>query len=427
MSVKEILVPDIGDFADVDVIEVHVEPGQTLSIDEPMITLENDKASMDLPALEAGTIKEVKVSVGDKISEGSLILLLETEGEASTSSTSQSSSAPSPAPSQPAPQSATTATPSQPPSKSPASKDSSFKHIHASPSIRRLAREKGVNLAQVKGTGRKGRITKEDVEAHLNRSHQAAKPATTVVATGIPPIPTMDFSKFGPISVEERGRIKKLTAAAMTRSWLNIPHVTHNDEADITELEAFRKALKSEAEKSGTRVTLLSFAMKAVVGSLKAFPAFNASLGPEGNTLILKQYYHIGIAVDTPEGLVVPVIRDVDKKSVYELSEELANVSKKARDNKLKLADIQGGTFTISSLGGIGGTTFSPIINAPEVAILGMTRSKMQPVWDGSAFQPRLMQPLSLSYDHRVIDGAEAARFCRHLAATLNDIRRLLL
>lgn len=448
MSAKEILVPDIGDFRDVDVIEIHIREGQVLKVDDPMVTLESDKASMDLPAPEAGMVKEVKVKVGDKVSRGSLLFFLESTVAGSSvshaaihSPDDSGSSKPLPSTPEIAPVgSASATTPSSRretglilsvPSQPAFHVDS----IYASPSIRRLAREKNVDLNLVKGTGRKSRITREDVEsfaalrdsADARRATTGATAAVAMSGTGIPAIPVVDFSKFGPVKTQELGRIKRLTATAMTRSWLNIPHVTHNDEADITELEAFRKSLKDEADAKGLRISLLSFALKAVVYSLRAFPTFNASLDPSGEQLILKQYYHIGIAVDTPNGLVVPVIRDVEQKSIFQLSQDLVDVSQKARSNKLALSDIQGGTFTISSLGGIGGTTFTPIINAPEVAILGMTRSDMKPVWNGKDFVPRLMQPLSLSYDHRVIDGAEAARFCRHLAGALQDIRRLLL
>ncbi len=447
MTTKEIKVPDIGDFDDVDVIEVHISQGQSINADDPTITLENDKASMDLPAPESGTVREVKVQVGDKVSMGSLIYLLEVEGSSSDSSSKQeshpkASSEPpkeSPPPEDKSPEPVappTAATPVRSEHTDTTLKPGeheypSFEGVHASPSIRRFAREKGVNLTKMEGTGRKGRITREDVENVLSGKAPAAKkaksPATPSTGSGIPAIPAVDFSKFGEVEELELGRIKKLTAAAMQRSWLNIPHVTHNDEADVTSLDDFRKSLKAEAEKRGVRVTLLGFTMKAVVAALKEFPTFNSSLDPSGEKLFLKKYYNIGIAVDTPNGLVVPVIKSVDTKSVYEISEELMTISSKARDNKLKLADIQGATFTISNLGSIGGTTFTPIINSPEVAILGMTRAKMQPVWNGKDFEPRLMQPLSLSYDHRVIDGAEAARFCRFLATTLEDIRRLLL
>ncbi|MCB9639014.1 MAG: dihydrolipoyllysine-residue acetyltransferase [Myxococcales bacterium] len=440
MSVKEILVPDIGDFDEVDVIEVHITPGASIKIDDPLITLESDKASLDVPATDEGVVKEVRVNVGDKVSMGSIIMLLETSGAGEVAQTAAPTASTAPA----APAEPTVAAPAAPAPSAPTkpvqvgvpaaavpTKGADFDRAYASPSVRRFAREKGVDLNRVVGTGRKGRITQEDIELFLKQGAKAPKKAAPaapqVAGTGIPAIPAVDFSKFGPTESMDLGRIKRLTAQAMTRSWLNIPHVTHNDEADITDLESFRKSLKDEAEKKGVRVTLLGFAMKAVVNALQTFPTFNASLDPSGEKLILKKYYHIGVAVDTPQGLVVPVIKDVDKKSVFEISAELASISKKARDNKLAVSDIQGATFTISSLGGIGGTTFTPIINAPEVAILGMTRSKMQPEWDGKAFVPRLMQPLSLSYDHRVIDGAEAARFCRYLATVLGDIRRVLL
>lgn len=428
MSAKEILVPDIGDFVAVDVIEIHVRVGDSIQADDPMITLENDKASMDLPAPESGIVRGVNIKLGDKVSQGDLILFLEpSEAAATAASPAQKTEAAPPARSE-AP--AAVPAPSVPPATPTASNPSRSSRAHASPSIRKLAREKGVELSKVTGTGRKGRITREDVEEYIKQQKAAkekAKKSSGSTTIGLPAIPAVDFSKFGPIEETKVGRIKRLTSAAMTRSWLNIPHVTHNDEADVTELEAFRKSIKPDAEKQGLRVSILSFAMKAVVETLKAFPTFNASLDPSGEHLILKQYYNIGIAVDTPNGLVVPVIKDVDKKSIFELSADLVEISQKARKNKLAISDIQGATFTISSLGGIGGTTFTPIINAPEVAILGMTRSQMKPIWNGKEFAPRLMQPLSLSYDHRVIDGAEAARFCRHLGTLLTDIRRILL
>jgi pyruvate dehydrogenase E2 component (dihydrolipoamide acetyltransferase) len=442
MSLTTILVPDIGDFENVDVIEVHMTPGKKIKVDDPLITLESDKASLDIPATQAGIVKEVLVKVGDKVSQGTPLMTLDAADSATIAPPAPSRPATTPAPTAPtpaapAPSSAKPAPIASTPAKAvtageiaPTSSTHSDR-AYASPSVRRYAREKGVDLRRVTGTGRKSRITQEDIDLFLKEGAKPAPKAASapvqIVGSGIPAIPAVDFTKFGAVESIELGRIKRLTAQAMTRSWLNIPHVTHNDEADITDLEEFRKSLKDEAEKKGVRVTMLGFAMKAVVNALQTFPTFNASLDPSGEKLILKKYYHIGVAVDTPQGLVVPVIRDVDKKSVYEISAELATISKKARDNKLAVTDIQGGTFTISSLGGIGGTTFTPIINAPEVAILGMTRSKIQPEWDGKAFVPKLMQPLSLSYDHRVIDGAEAARFCRHLAVVLGDIRRILL
>jgi len=420
MSIQEIKVPDIGDFSDVDVIEVLVAPGDTLAVDDPMITLESDKASMEVPTPAAGVVKAVKVSVGDQVSEGDLVLLLEAEGAAAASPESRPEE-PVPVPAAPAPVAAAST-----------SSAVSFDRVHASPSVRRLAREQRIDLNQVTGSGRKGRVTKDDLS---NYAINGAKPSSTPVTSaapaeggaGIPAIPAVDFSKFGDVETLALSKIKRLTGVNLSRAWLNVPHVTHHDETDITEVEAFRKSLKSEAEKQGLRVTLLSFFMKSCAATLQAFPTFNASLDPTGENLILKKYVHISIAVDTPNGLVVPVVRNVDQKSIYELSAELAEISAKARDKKLMPGDMQGGTFTISSLGGIGGTAFTPIVNAPEVAILGLTRSQMKPVWDGSEFIPRLMQPLSLSYDHRVIDGAEAARFVRHLGILMNDVRRLIL
>jgi len=418
MTIKEILVPDIGDFADVEVIEVLVAVGDTVAIEDTLITLESDKASMEVPSSDAGVVKELKIKIGDSLSEGSVILMLEVES---------SSTAPQQTIAEPA---EVVSTP-PPTSVEAAPKAASFDRVHASPSIRRIAREKGLDINSLTGSGRKGRITKADLETSAS-SGIAAAPAkashgTTPPTSGIPAIPEQDFSKFGDIELQPLSKIKRLTGINLSRAWLNVPHVTHQDETDITEVEAFRKALKAEAEQQGVRVTLLSFFMKACASALKSFPSFNASLDGTNENLILKKYIHIGIAVDTPNGLVVPVIRDVDKKSIFEISAELAEASQKAKEKKLKPADMQGGTFTISSLGGIGGTAFTPIVNAPEVAILGLTRSKMQPVWDGSEFIPRLMQPMSLSYDHRVIDGAEAARFVRHLGILMNDVRRLLL
>jgi len=427
MSTQEIKVPDIGDFTDVDVIEVLVAAGDTVAVDDPLITLESDKASMEIPSPAAGVVKALKVSVGDKVSEGSLILLLEAEGAV------QAPSAAAPAPEQAAP--APVAPPPAAPVASapaPAISGTAPGRVYASPSVRRLARERQIDLVQVVGTGRKGRITKEDLAIF---AQGGARPAATAAASaaapaggaGIPAIPAVDFSKFGPVETQALTKIKRLTGVNLSRAWLNVPHVTHHDECDITEVEAFRGSLKAEAEKKGLRVTLLSFFMKACAATLKSFPTFNASLDPSAENLILKKYVHIGIAVDTPNGLVVPVVRDVDQKSIYDLSSELAEISVKARDKKLMPGDMQGGTFTISSLGGIGGTAFTPIVNAPEVAILGLTRSQMKPVWNGSDFGPRLMQPMSLSYDHRVIDGAEAARFVSHLGMLMGDVRRLLL
>jgi pyruvate dehydrogenase E2 component (dihydrolipoamide acetyltransferase) len=421
----EVKVPDIGDFKGVPVIEIHVEPGQEVKADDPLVTLESDKATMEVPAPSDGRVAKVLVKVGDKVSEGTPIVAFD----------AAAADAPvTPPPSviaqqEPAP----AARPAPPPAAAPAGAAAAvdFTGVHASPSVRRLARELEVDLAKVKGTGEKGRITKDDVKAFLRGPAPAAAAAAAPAgAMGIPEIPAQDFSRFGPIETKPLARIKRISGPHLHRAWLNVPHVTHGDEADITDLEAYRKELDDAAKadkKAPYRVSLLPFLMKGCVSALKAFPDFNSSLSPERDALIVKRYYHIGIAVDTPEGLVVPVIRDVDRKGIVELAKELIAVSAKARDGKLSPADLSGGCFTISSLGGIGGTTFTPIVNAPEVAILGVVRSRMAPVWNGSEFTPRLMLPLFVSYDHRVIDGALAARFARALCTVLEDARRLVL
>lgn len=422
MSAQEICVPDIGDVDEVEVIEVLVNAGDTVAVDDALITLESDKASMDVPAPAAGVVKEMKVQVGDKVSEGTLILLL----EGTAAATSEVGSKATPAPALASPPAATpTAAPGTP------SAVGSGQGIYASPGVRREARLQGVDLTQVPATGPKGRVTKEDV-ANFSKTDAApaqAKSGAKAAATGmgIPPIPAADYAKFGPIREEPLSRIKKISGPHLHRAWLNVPMVTHHDEADVTEMEAFRQGMKAEAEKAGLRITPLAFIMQAVASALKTFPSFNASLSEDGTALILKEYYHLGIAMDTPNGLVVPVIRDVDQKSIYELSQELGDTSGRARAGKLGAKDLQGGCMSISSLGGIGGTAFTPIVNAPEVAILGVTRSYMKPVWDGKAFEPRLMMPLDLSYDHRVIDGAQAAHFVAYLCKALADLRRLLL
>ena len=420
----EILVPDIGDFSEVDVIEVLVKAGDTLAVDDPMMTLESDKASMEIPAPQAGRVSEVKLKVGDKVSQGTLILLLETADEpmAKTSVAVREVSAGE----------HTAVPPAQPSPSEEEGEQSRSGRVYASPSVRRIARELDIDLTQVPATGSKGRVTKEDVQNFAKGADTTAevKPVAvpdTASGMAIPPIPAVDFSQFGEIEQQPLSRIQKLSGPFLHRAWLNVPMVTHHDEADMTGLEDFRQSLKPEAEKRGVRVTSLVFVMKALACSLQAFPRFNSSLAPDAQSLIFKKYYHIGIAVDTPNGLVVPVVRDVDKKSIYQLSAELAGVSKKARDGKLTPKDMSGGCISISSLGGIGGTAFTPIVNAPEVAILGVTRSQMKPVWNGQEFIPRLMTPLDLTYDHRVIDGAEAARFMVHLCQTLGDIRRILL
>ncbi len=434
---EEVSVPDIGDFTDVPVIEVLVQAGDTVKAEDPLITLESDKATMDVPAPRAGTVKEVKLKVGDKVAEGSVILTL--EGSAKTAAAAPPSPPPgaepaaakTPASETPAaaPPTSGTPAPRQPPAPPPQVDEQAFQKVHASPSVRKFARELGVDLGHVTGSGRKGRITQDDVQQFVKgvMSGQATPAAAAGSGAGIPPIPAVDFAQFGEIEEKPLSRIQRISGPHLQRAWLNVPMVTHHDEADVTELEDFRRSLKAEAEKKGVRVTALAFIMKAVAAALLEFPKFNSSLSADSQNLIYKQYVHIGIAVDTPNGLMVPVFRDVDQKSVYQLSGELADTSKRARDGKLGPKDMQGGCFSISSLGGIGGTGFTPIVNAPEVAILGVTRSQMKPVWNGTEFVPRLMMPLDLTYDHRVIDGAAGARFMVHLCQSLGDIRRLLL
>lgn len=436
---QTIRLPDIGDFQGIEVIEVLIGPGDVIDKDESIITLESDKATMEIPSPVSGTVQSVAVSVGDRISEGDPIAdvavreVAAEESEASAAEEEAPDEEPT-APSAPAPAAAAeTPAPDSPPvlrkpplSMEPAAHDSP---AHASPAIRRFARELGVDIRQVSGSGPKGRILREDVQNFV-KSALAGGAATAAPSGGfaMPRMPAVDFSQFGPIDTQPLGRIKKISGAHLHRSWITVPHVTQFDEADITDLETFRKSLAREAERRGVRLTPLVFVMKAVVSALQAFPEFNASLSPDGESLILKKYYHLGIAVDTPNGLMVPVIRDVDQKGIYELSAELAETAQRARDGKLSPGDLQGGCFSISSLGGIGGTQFTPIVNAPEVAILGVARAKMQPVYqeDGS-FLPRLMLPLALSYDHRVIDGAQGARFTHHLSELIADLRRVLL
>jgi len=424
----EVHVPDIGDFKDVPIVEVHVKPGDTINADDPLITLETDKASMEVPAPAAGRVRQVHVNVGDRVSEGSVVLTLETTSEGATTPPPSlvEQQEPEPRPASPPP-----VAPGAPavarggPSADGAAPG--IDQVHASPSVRRLARELGVDLRQIRGTGEKGRITKDDVKAFLRGPAAAPAPAPAAAAAGIPEIPAQDFSKFGPIESKPLSRIKRISGPHLQRAWLNVPHVTQHDEADITDLDAYRKELDAQTRDKGYRVTLLAFLMKAAVSALKQFPEFNSSLSPEKDALILKRYYHLGIAVDTPEGLVVPVVRDVDRKGITELSQDLGAFSQKARSGKLTPSDLQGASFTISSLGGIGGTAFTPIVNAPEVAILGVSRSRMAPVWNGEAFIPRLVLPMSVSYDHRVIDGALGARFTSYLSHVLGDVRRLVL
>jgi pyruvate dehydrogenase E2 component (dihydrolipoamide acetyltransferase) len=427
----DITIPDIGDFTDVPVIEVLVKAGDTVEAEQPIVTLESDKASMDVPAPAAGKITEIVVKVGDKVSMGSVVGKLESSEQGAQPSSDQDDEADAKEEEDAAeaPNTSPVARQDLPPRPSkagagPALPD--FSGVFAGPAVRRLARELGLDLNQVKGTGEKSRITREDLKAALSKG--AAAPAGGGGA--LPSVPQVDFAKFGPIETVPLSRIKKISGPRLHASWVNIPHVTHTDEADITDLDAFRKALDEDAKKDKSkpyRVSLLPLLMRAAVASLKAFPTFNAALAPAGDSLILRRYWHVGVAVDTPDGLVVAVVKDVDQKGVIDLARELGGLSEKARTGKLAPGEMQGATFTISSLGGIGGTAFTPIVNAPEVAILGVVRSKMAPVWDGSAFEPRLMLPLCLSYDHRVIDGAAAARFMRHLVGLLEDMRRILL
>jgi len=417
---QDVHVPDIGDFTDVPVVTVLVSVGDIVAEEDPLIELESDKATMEVPSPAAGTIKEVKVSEGDTVSEGSLIMVLDSAG----SGGGDAPEAKAPATAAPA---APTAAAPDAPAPAPAVTDAGFGKIHASPSVRAFARQLGIDLAKVNGSGRKGRILREDVTKHLkSTAAPAASGAAPSGGTGIPPIPAVDFSKFGTVEDVEMTRIQKLSGPALHRSWLNIPHVTHTDEADITDLDAYRKEMDTQAKEEGYRVTLLSFVIKASVSALKSHWQFNSSIHPDGDKLIRKHFYNIGFAADTPNGLMVPVIKDADRKGLVEISKELMTLSKAARDGELKSKDMQGATFTISSLGGIGGTSFTPIVNAPEVAILGLTRSKMAPVWNGTEFVPRLMQPLSLSYDHRAVDGALAARFCVTLKGLLGDMRKLM-
>jgi len=444
MSTIEVKVPDIGDFTDIPVIEIFVKPGDSVKAEDSLITLESDKATMDVPSPAAGTVKEVKVKLGDKVSEGSPIVVVETAASAPAAEAPKPADAKAPSPAPPAPAAAppraaaaapapAAAAPSKPAqgSAAPAPVDSAaFKAAHASPSVRKFARELGVDLARVTGSAAKGRILQEDVQKFVKQVMSGGAPAAGAAAGGggslnLLPWPTVDFAKFGPVEARPLSRIKKISGANLARNWVMIPHVTQFDEADITELEAFRVALNKENEKAGIKVTMLAFLIKASVSALRKFPDVNASL--EGDNLVLKQYFNVGFAADTPNGLVVPVIKNADQKGVLAIAAEMTALSAKAREGKLGPADMQGGCFSISSLGGIGGTAFTPIINAPEVAILGVSKSVTKPVWDGKAFAPRLMVPLSFSYDHRVIDGASAARFTTYLASLLADMRRAML
>ena len=458
MAAIEVRVPDIGDFKDVPVIELLVKPGDVVKKDDSLVTLESDKATMEVPAPQPGTVKELRVKLGDKVSEGSVIVTLEAAAGAAPSgadkqaaapakagaqlpatpaSTGKAMPAPSPAatqaaaPAPPAPSAPAAAAPSPASSPAPAVERTGAIPPHASPGVRRFARELGVDLGQLKGSGPKARILKEDVQGFVKSALAggAAAPAASrgggFADLGLPAWPKVDFAKFGHVEAKPLSRIQKISGPALARNWVMIPHVTQFDEADITELEAFRAKVNEENAKAGIKVTPLAFLVKAVVAALKKFPQFNSSL--DGENLVIKHYWHIGFAADTPNGLVVPVVKDADKKGVIEIARESSELAAKAREGKLGPADMQGGTFSISSLGGIGGTAFTPIVNAPEVAILGVSKAAMKPVWDGKQFAPRLMMPLSLSYDHRVIDGASAARFTSFLAQVIADLRRSVL
>src|SRR4051812_38844459 len=463
MSMVEIKVPDIGDFKEVPIIQVFVKPGDSVKQEDPLIALESDKATMDVPSPAAGTVKDLKVKVGDRVSKGNLILLLDSAAEAKAAPSGPSggngqsaatTQAAAPAPKaeargdkqkqpeeeRPKPGEGPEKTAGPPPAKperkaeaparsAPAPIESeAFKRAHASPSVRKFARELGVDLSQVKGSGPKGRILQEDVQSFVKQAISAGgAPAAPAGGAGLNllPWPQVDFTKFGPVEPKPLSRIKKIAGANLARNWVMIPHVTQFDEADITDLEALRVQLNKENEKAGIKITLLAFLVKACVAALKKFPEFNSSI--DGDNLMMKGYFHIGFAADTPNGLVVPVIRDCDKKGVLQIAQETSALAAKARDGKLSPADMQGGSISISSLGGIGGTAFTPIINAPEVAILGVSKTAQKPVWDGKQFVPRLMLPLSLSYDHRVIDGALAARFTAFLSTLLADMRRAML
>ena len=459
MALIEIQVPDIGDFDAVTVIELLVKPGDTVQAEQSLITVESDKASMEIPSSHAGVVQALRVQIGDQVKQGSVVLALEVAdgaaaapaaaapAPASAPDSGAASASPATVSAPKSPEAAVNQAPAAPalvaasaaapvPAHQPTAAPTG-KLPHASPSVRKFARELGVPLAEVAGTGPKGRITQADVQAftqsvmagRLQTQAQAAKAPAASAGTGVGldllPWPKVDFAKFGAVERKELSRIKKISGANLHRNWVMIPHVTNNDEADITELEAFRVSTNKENEKSGTKVTMLAFVIKAVVAALKKFPDFNASL--DGDALVYKQYFNIGFAADTPNGLVVPVLKDADKKGILQISAEMGELAKKARDGKLGAADMQGGSMSISSLGGIGGTHFTPIINAPEVAILGLSKGQIKPVWDGKQFVPRLVLPLSLSYDHRVIDGASAARFNAYLGAVLADYRRILL
>ncbi len=439
MAIQDVFVPDIGNFDSVDIIEVLVKAGDSIAKEDSLITVESDKASMDIPSPFAGVVKEIKIKVGDKVAQGGVILSMDASDEAAKPATVVAPTvvekpvASIPEPTRPAPEPPKTIAPAKTPV--PVGESAvvaTGKLSHASPSVRKFARELGVNLALVQGSAAKNRILPKDVQAYVKG--ELAKPRTENMGAGVSslaalPMPVIDFSQFGEIALKPLSRIKKLSGANLHRNWVTAPHVTQFDEADITDLEEFRKSMQADAEKRGVKLTMLAFLIKASVNALKAYPNFNASLSPDGDNLILKDYFNVGFACDTPDGLVVPVVRDVHQKDVLDIARDLGELSGKARERKLKIEEMQGGCFTISSLGGIGGTMFTPIINCPEVAILGVSRSSMQPVYDAKSksFEPRLILPMSLSYDHRVIDGADGARFTSHMRMMLSDVRRLLL
>ncbi|MFP4640176.1 MAG: dihydrolipoyllysine-residue acetyltransferase [Guyparkeria sp.] len=443
MAIKSITLPDIGNYENTPVIEVLVSPGDRVEKEDSLITLESDKATMEIPSPYSGEIKKVLVKVDDTLNKGDLIAEIEAEEEASAAEetageesaekpdeTAETAEKETTEAAKPAPETeeAPEAAPAKAaPEAAPVNRQPGGASFHASPSVRLFARKLGVDLANVSGSGPKGRITQEDVEGAIKTVMEGVAKGGAATGAGIPPLPEIDFSQFGEIEERPLSRIKKLSGKHLSTAWLNIPHVTQFDETDITELEAFRKSLKPRAEKAGIKMTPLVFILKALAHVLREFPTMNASLAPDGEHLIVKKYVNLGVAVDTPNGLVVPVVRDVDQKGIFELSEELMDISARARDGKLTGEDLSGGTFSVSSLGGIGGTQFTPIVNGPEVGILGVSKASMQPVWNGSEFEPRLMLPLALSYDHRVIDGAEGARFMTTLSRTLTDLRELML
>lgn len=449
-EVKDILVPDIGDFEGVEVIEIMVSAGDTIAVEDPLISLESDKAAMEIPSPEAGTVKAVKISIGDKLSQGDVMISMEVSADRAAPAETAAASSAEAATTEPdkteqtvadtpAPAASTSAAPT-PPAEPAASRtppvvatninEASFSKAHASPGVRKFARELGADLSQITGSGPKGRILKQDVKTYIKQIMTSGGPAGG--GLGVAPMPDIDFSQFGEIEVQALTKINKLTGQFLHRNWVTVPHVTQFDEADVTDLEKFRKELNAEHQSAGIKVTMLAFLIKALVSALKEYPRFNASLDNSGENLILKKYIHIGVAMDTPAGLVVPVIRDCDRKSLIELAQEVVETSVRARDKKLSPADMQGGCISISSLGGIGGTKFTPIVNSPEVAILGVSRAQMKPVYEKNEngedeFVPRLILPLSLSYDHRVIDGADGARFTTFLSKVLSDTRRMLL